>query len=235
MGQKVNPIGLRLGINRTWDSRWFARKEYGNLLLDDLGLRKFLQRRLSQAGLSRVVIERAARRTRITLHSARPGVVIGKKGADIEKLRTDIAKVTNSEVSLNILEIRKPEIDAKLIADGIAQQLERRVAFRRVMKRAVQSAMRLGAQGIRINCSGRLGGAEIARMEWYREGRVPLHTLRADIDFGYGTAKTTYGVCGVKVWVFKGEILAHDPMAQERRLSEGQPASHERGRRDSLG
>jgi len=235
MGQKVNPIGLRLGINRTWDSRWFARKEYGNLLLDDLGLRKFLQRRLSQAGLSRVVIERAARRTRITLHSARPGVVIGKKGADIEKLRTDIAKVTNSEVSLNILEIRKPDIDAKLIADGIAQQLERRVAFRRAMKRAVQSAMRLGAQGIRINCSGRLGGAEIARMEWYREGRVPLHTLRADIDFGYGTAKTTYGVCGVKVWVFKGEILAHDPMAQERRLSEGQPASHERGRRDSLG
>jgi small subunit ribosomal protein S3 len=235
MGQKVNPIGLRLGINRTWDSRWFARKEYGNLLLDDLGLRKFLQRRLSQAGLSRVVIERAARRTRITLHSARPGVVIGKKGADIEKLRTDIAKVTNSEVSLNILEIRKPEIDAKLIADGIAQQLERRVAFRRAMKRAVQSAMRLGALGIRINCSGRLGGAEIARMEWYREGRVPLHTLRADIDFGYGTAKTTYGVCGVKVWVFKGEILAHDPMAQERRLSEGQPASHERGRRDSLG
>ncbi len=235
MGQKVNPVGLRLGINRTWDSRWFARKEYGNLLLDDLGLRKFLQRRLSQAGLSRIVIERAARRTRITLHSARPGVVIGKKGADIEKLRTDLTKVTNSEVSLNIVEIRKPEIEAKLIADGIAQQLERRVAFRRAMKRAVQSAMRLGAQGIRINCSGRLGGAEIARMEWYREGRVPLHTLRADVDFGYGTAKTTYGVCGVKVWVFKGEILAHDPMAQEKRLSEGQPASHERGRREALG
>jgi small subunit ribosomal protein S3 len=235
MGQKVNPIGLRLGINRTWDSRWFARKEYSNLLLDDLGLRKFLQRRLSQAGLARVVIERAARRTRITLHSARPGVVIGKKGVDIEKLRTDLTKVTNSEVSLNIVEIRKPEIEAKLIADGIAQQLERRVAFRRAMKRAVQSAMRLGAQGIRINCSGRLGGAEIARMEWYREGRVPLHTLRADVDFGYGTAKTTYGVCGVKVWVFKGEILAHDPMAQDKRLNEGQPASHERGRREALG
>ena len=235
MGQKVNPIGLRLGINRTWDSRWFARKEYGNLLLDDLGLRKFLQRRLSQAGLSRVVIERAARRTRITLHSARPGVVIGKKGVDIEKLRTDLAKVTNSEVSLNIVEIRKPEIEAKLIADSIAQQLERRVAFRRAMKRAVQSAMRLGAQGIRINCSGRLGGAEIARMEWYREGRVPLHTLRADVDFGYGTAKTTYGVCGVKVWVFKGEILAHDPMAQEKRMTEGQPAGHERGRREPVG
>ena len=233
MGQKVNPIGLRLGINRTWDSRWFARKEYGNLLLDDLGLRKFLYRRLSQAGVSRVIIERAAKRTRITLHSARPGVVIGKKGADIEKLRTDIAKLTNSEVSLNIVEIRKPEIEAKLIAEGIAQQLERRVAFRRAMKRAVQSAMRLGAQGIRINCSGRLGGAEIARMEWYREGRVPLHTLRADVDFAYGTAKTTYGVCGVKVWVFKGEILAHDPMAHEKRMSEGQPASHERGRREA--
>jgi small subunit ribosomal protein S3 len=233
MGQKVNPIGLRLGINRTWDSRWFARKEYGNLLLDDLGLRKFLRQRLGQAGVSRVVIERAAKKTRITLHSARPGVVIGKKGADIEKLRTDIAKLTNSEVSLNIVEIRKPEIEAKLIADSIAQQLERRVAFRRAMKRAVQSAMRLGAQGIRINCSGRLGGAEIARMEWYREGRVPLHTLRADVDFAYGTAKTTYGVCGVKVWIFKGEILAHDPMAQERRMSEGQPASHDRGRREA--
>ena len=233
MGQKVNPIGLRLGINRTWESRWFARKEYGNLLLDDLGLRKFLHQRLGQAGVSRVVIERAAKKTRITLHSARPGVVIGKKGADIEKLRTDVAKLTDSDVSLNIVEIRKPEIEAKLIADSIAQQLERRVAFRRAMKRAVQSAMRLGAQGIRINCSGRLGGAEIARMEWYREGRVPLHTLRADVDFAYGTAKTTYGVCGVKVWVFKGEILAHDPMAQERRMNEGQSASHERGRREA--
>jgi len=233
MGQKVNPIGLRLGINRTWESRWFARKEYGNLLLDDLGLRRFLHQRLGQAGVSRVVIERAARKTRITLHSARPGVVIGKKGADIEKLRTDVAKLTDSDVSLNIVEIRKPEIEAKLIADSIAQQLERRVAFRRAMKRAVQSAMRLGAQGIRINCSGRLGGAEIARMEWYREGRVPLHTLRADVDFAYGTAKTTYGVCGVKVWVFKGEILAHDPMAHERRMNEGQPASHERGRREA--
>jgi small subunit ribosomal protein S3 len=235
MGQKVNPIGLRLGINRTWDSRWFARKEYGNLLLGDLGLRDFLQKRLTQAGVARVVIERAARKTRITLHTARPGVVIGKKGVDIEKLRTDIAKLSNSEVSLNIVEIRKPEIEAKLIADNIAQQLERRVAFRRAMKRAVQSAIRLGAQGIRINCSGRLGGAEIARMEWYREGRVPLHTLRADVDFGYGTAKTTYGVCGVKVWVFKGEILAHDPMAQEKRMMEGQPASHERSRREALG
>src|SRR5712691_13054756 len=180
MGQKVNPIGLRLGINRTWDSRWFSRKEYGNQLLDDLSLRRFLARRLTQAAVSRVLIERAAKKTRITLHSARPGVIIGKKGADIDKLRSDIAKVTNSEVSLNILEIRKPEIEAKLIAEGIAQQLERRVAFRRAMKRAVQSAMRFGAQGIRINCSGRLGGAEIARMEWYREGRVPSGAVDPD-------------------------------------------------------
>ena len=221
MGQKVNPIGLRLGINRTWDSRWFARKDYAGLLLDDLGLRRFLNRRLGQAGVSRIVIERAAKKSRITLHSARPGVIIGKKGADIEKLRTDIAKITASEVSLNIVEIRKPEIDAKLVADSIAQQLERRVAFRRAMKRAVQSAMRLGAQGIRINCSGRLGGAEIARMEWYREGRVPLHTLRADIDYGVSTAFTTFGTCGVKVWIFKGEILEHDPMAQDKKMAEG--------------
>ena len=220
MGQKVNPIGLRLGINRTWDSRWFAYKGYGAQLLDDLKLRKFLGARLSQAAIARILIERAAKKTRITLHSARPGVVIGKKGADIDKLRGDIAKMTTSEVSLNIVEIRKPEIEAKLIAEGIAQQRERRVAFRRAMKRAVQSAMRFGAQGIRINCSGRLGGAEIARMEWYREGRVPLHTLRADIDFGTATAKTTYGTCGVKFWIFKGEILEHDPMAQDRRLAE---------------
>jgi small subunit ribosomal protein S3 len=230
MGQKVHPAGLRLGINRTWDSRWFARRDYSTLLHEDLRLRKFLIERLAQAGVSRIVIERAAKKTRITIHSARPGVVIGKKGADIEKLRTDIAKMTKSEVSLNIVEIRKPEIDAKLIADGIAQQLERRVAFRRAMKRAVQSAMRLGAGGIRINCSGRLGGAEIARMEWYREGRVPLHTLRADVDFGVATAFTTYGTCGVKVWIFKGEIMEHDPMAQDKRMAEGEAG---RPRRDA--
>ena len=223
MGQKVNPVGLRLGINRTWDSRWFARRDYGSLLHEDIRLRKFLNERLSQAGASRIVIERAAKKTRITIHSARPGVVIGKKGADIEKLRVDIAKMTNSEVSLNIIEIRKPEIEAKLIAESIAQQLERRVAFRRAMKRAVQSAMRLGALGIRINCSGRLGGAEIARLEWYREGRVPLHTLRADVDFGTATAMTTYGTCGVKVWVFRGEVMQHDPMAQDKRAQEAQP------------
>ena len=230
MGQKVNPVGLRLGINRTWDSRWFARKDYGALLHEDIKLRKFLTDRLQQAGVSRIVVERAAKKARITIHSARPGVVIGKKGADIEKLRSDIAKMTSSEVSLNIIEIRKPEIDAKLIADGIAQQLERRVAFRRAMKRAVQSAMRLGAGGIRINCSGRLGGAEIARMEWYREGRVPLHTLRADVDYGLATAFTTYGTCGVKVWIFKGEIMEHDPMAQDKRMAEGDAG---RPRRDA--
>jgi small subunit ribosomal protein S3 len=224
MGQKVNPVGLRLGINRTWDSRWFARRDYSNLLHDDLKLRNFLQERLAQAGVSRVVIERPAKRARITIHTARPGVVIGKKGVDIEKLRADLAKMTGAEVNLNIVEIRKPEIDAKLVAEGIAQQLERRVAFRRAMKRAVQSAMRLGALGIRINCGGRLGGAEIARVEWYREGRVPLHTLRADVDFGRATARTTYGTCGVKVWVFKGEIMAHDPMAQDKRVMEQQVA-----------
>ena len=223
MGQKVNPIGLRVGINRTWDSRWFADAGYSKLLHEDLKLRKFLSDRLQQAGVSRIVIERPAKKARITIHSARPGVVIGKKGADIEKLRGDLGKMTNGEVNLNIVEIRKPEIDAKLIAENIAQQLERRVAFRRAMKRAVQSAMRLGAQGIRINCGGRLGGAEIARVEWYREGRVPLHTLRADIDFGTATAKTTYGTCGVKVWVFKGEIMAHDPMAQDKRAAEQAP------------
>jgi small subunit ribosomal protein S3 len=224
MGQKVNPIGLRVGINRTWDSRWFASRDFANLLHEDLKLKKYLSERLGQAGVSRIVIERPAKKARVTIHTARPGVVIGKKGADIEKLRADLAKMTGSEVSLNIVEIRKPEIDAKLIADNIAQQLERRVAFRRAMKRAVQSAMRLGALGIRINCSGRLGGAEIARMEWYREGRVPLHTLRAEIDFGESTAKTTYGTCGVKVWVFKGEIMAHDPMALDKRAMEHQAA-----------
>jgi small subunit ribosomal protein S3 len=221
MGQKINPIGLRLGINRTWDSRWYAtKKEYGALLQEDIKIRSYLMDRLKQAGVSRVLIERPHKKCRITIYSARPGVVIGKKGADIEKLKSELGKFTDSEIHLNIVEIRKPEIDAKLVADNIAQQLERRVAFRRAMKRAVQSAMRLGAQGIRINCTGRLGGAEIARIEWYREGRVPLHTLRADVDYGVATAKTTYGACGVKVWVFKGEIMEHDPLAQDKRLGE---------------
>jgi small subunit ribosomal protein S3 len=222
MGQKVNPIGLRLGINRTWESRWYADRDYGALLHEDLRIREFLRKRLTQAGVSRIIIERPAKKARISIHTARPGVVIGKKGADIEKLRRDLQDMTGGEVHLNIVEIRKPEIDATLVAENIAQQLERRVAFRRAMKRAVQSAMRLGAEGIRINCGGRLGGAEIARTEWYREGRVPLHTLRADVDYGEATALTTYGTCGVKVWVFKGEIMAHDPMAQDKKLQEAQ-------------
>jgi small subunit ribosomal protein S3 len=223
MGQKVNPIGMRLGVNRTWDSRWFAgRSEYGSLLHEDLKIRRTLQKKLKQAGVSKVVIERPHKKCRVTIYTARPGVVIGKKGADIEQLRGQLTKLTESEVHLNIVEIRKPEIDAKLIAENIAQQLERRVMFRRAMKRAVQSAMRLGAQGIRINCGGRLNGAEIARMEWYREGRVPLHTLRADIDYGTATAFTAYGTCGIKVWVFKGEIMEHDPMAQDKRAQEMQ-------------
>lgn len=224
MGQKVNPISIRLGVNRTWNSRWFASKDYADKLHEDLKIRNFLFKKLGpQAAVANITIERPAGKCRVTIHSARPGVVIGKKGADIEKLRSDIAKMTNGEVALNIVEIRKPEIDAKLVADNIAGQLERRVAFRRAMKRAVQSAIRLGALGIRINCSGRLGGAEIARLEWYREGRVPLHTLRADIDYGVSTAHTTMGTCGVKVWIFKGEILDHDPMAQEKRALENAP------------
>ncbi len=217
---------MRLGINRTWDSRWYAgKKEYGKLLQEDIKIREYLSDKLKQAGVSRIVIERPHKKCRITIHSARPGVVIGKKGADIEKLKSDVQKFTNDEVHLNIVEIRKPEIDAKLVAENIAQQLERRVAFRRVMKRAVQTAMRLGALGIRITCAGRLGGAEIARVEWYREGRVPLHTLRADIDYGVATAMTTYGTCGVKVWIFKGEIMEHDPLATEKRQAEAADAA----------
>jgi small subunit ribosomal protein S3 len=221
MGQKVNPIGLRLGINRTWDSRWVAGKtEFSTLLHEDIKIRAALMKLLKQAAVAKIVIERPHKKCRVTIYSARPGVVIGKKGADIEKLRSAVGMMTKSEVVLNIVEVRKPEIDATLVADAIAQQLERRVAFRRAMKRSVQSAMRLGAEGIRINCSGRLGGAEIARLEWYREGRVPLHTLRADIDYGVGTAFTTYGTCGIKVWIFKGEILEHDPMAQDKRMAD---------------
>lgn len=234
MGQKVNPVGLRLGVNRTWDSRWFADGEdYGRLLHQDIKLRKWLKARLYQAGVSRIIIERPHKKCRVTVYAARPGVIIGKKGADIEKLRKDISAMTEGEVFLNIVEVRKPEVDAQLIGEGIAQQLERRIAFRRAMKRAMQSAMRLGAKGVRINVSGRLGGAEIARMEWYREGRVPLHTLRADIDYGFTEAKTTYGIIGVKVWVFKGEVLEHDPMAQDKRwATEATGPGSDEGRRD---
>ena len=229
MGQKIKPIGLRVGINRTWDSRWYADSNYGDLLHKDIELRKHLMDRLKQAGISRVVIERPAGRARVTIYAGRPGLIIGKKGQDIEKLRSDLTKRVGTEVSLNIVEVRKPEIDAKLVGENIAQQLERRVGFRRAMKRAVQSAMRLGAQGVRINCAGRLGGAEIARTEWYREGRVPLHTLRAEVDYGEATAATTYGNIGIKVWVFKGEVIGHDPMAQDKRMAEQQSGASSRG------
>ncbi len=221
MGQKVNPTGLRLGINRTWDSRWYAEKDYAELLHADIEIRAFLNKKLAAAGISHIVIERPAKKARVTIYCARPGVIIGKKGQDIETLKKELTALSQGkEVSVNIVEVRKPEIDAKLVADNIAQQLEKRISFRRAMKRAVQSALRQGAQGIRINCGGRLGGAEIARVEWYREGRVPLHTLRADVDYGMSTAHTAYGTCGVKVWIYKGDILAHDPMAQDKRQTE---------------
>ncbi len=225
MGHKVNPIGLRLGINRTWESRWYAGADFGDLLHEDLAIRGYLTDKLAQAGISRILIERPAKKPRVTIYTARPGVVIGKKGADIDKLRGELNKLISSDVSINIVEIRKPEVDAQLVADNVAQQLTRRVSFRRAMKRAVQSSMRLGALGIRLNCAGRLGGAEIARTEWYREGRVPLHTLRADIDYGFAEAKTTYGICGVKCWIFKGEVIGHDPMARDKRLASEQPAA----------
>ena len=223
MGHKTNPIGLRLQINRTWDSRWFAEgRSYARLLKEDLTIRKFIVDSLPQAAISKVVIERPAKVCRVSIYAARPGVIIGQKGADIEKLRAKLSKLTASDVKLNIVEIRKPEIDAKLVAQGIADQLVRRVAFRRAMKRAVQSALRLGAEGIKITCGGRLGGAEIARVEWYREGRVPLHTLRANIDYAEAEAHTAYGVIGIKTWIFKGEILGHDPLAQDRLMLEAQ-------------
>ncbi|WP_323040400.1 30S ribosomal protein S3 [Gemmobacter sp.] len=233
MGQKVNPIGMRLQVNRTWDSRWYAdSKDYGNLLLEDLKMREFIHEEVKQAGVSRVIIERPHKKCRVTIHTARPGVIIGKKGADIETLRKKLSNFTKSELHLNIVEVRKPEVDAQLVAESIAQQMERRVSFRRAMKRAVQNAMRMGALGIRVNVGGRLGGAEIARTEWYREGRVPLHTLRADIDYALSEATTPYGIIGVKVWIFKGEIMEHDPQARDRRAAEGNDAPGPRPRRD---
>ncbi|TXH13100.1 MAG: 30S ribosomal protein S3 [Gammaproteobacteria bacterium] len=223
MGQKSNPIGLRLQINRTWDSRWYAEgADYGRMLLEDINIRKFIMKTLPQAAISKVVIERPAKLCRVSIYAARPGVIIGKKGAEIEKLKKVIGKFTDADVSLNIVEIREPEIDAKLVAQGVADQLIRRIAFRRAMKRAVQSALRLGAEGIKITCGGRLGGAEIARVEWYREGRVPLHTLRANVDYAEAEALTAYGIIGIKVWIFKGEILGHDPMATDRLMMEAQ-------------
>lgn len=214
MGQKVNPIGFRLGITKTWDSRWFGRKEFPDLVYEDRLIRRFLKKKLYHAGISKVEIERAANKVKIIIHTARPGIVIGKKGSEIEILKKELIKLVNREVMIDIQEVRKPEIDAQLIAESVASQLERRVAFRRAMKKAVSSAIKFGAQGIKIACAGRLAGAEMARREWYREGRVPLHTLRADIDYGIAESMTTYGVIGVQVLIFKGEVL-------EKRAAQG--------------
>ena len=213
MGQKVNPIGLRLGIVKTWESRWYADKQYADYIFEDHRIRQFVKKKLYHAGVSRIEIERSSKRVRLRIYTSRPGIVIGKKGAEISQLKTEIEKLTAHEIMIDIQEVRKPEIDAQLVAENVALQLERRVAFRRAMKRAVTSAMRFGAQGIKIAAAGRLGGAEMARAEWYREGRVPLHTLRADIDYGFAEAKTTYGIIGIKVFLFKGEILKKDTIA----------------------
>lgn len=210
MGQKVNPIGLRLGIVKTWESRWYSDKKYSEYILEDHKIRKFIKKKLNHAGISKIEIERSAKRIRLRIFTARPGIVIGKKGSEIELLKKELEKWVSQEVSIDIQEVRKPEIDAQLVAENVALQIERRVAFRRAMKRGVSSAMRFGALGVKIICAGRLGGAEMARTEWYREGRVPLHTLRADIDYGFTEAKTTYGIVGVKVFVFHGEILKKD-------------------------
>ena len=216
MGQKVHPVGFRLGVIRTWESKWYAEKDYAGLLHEDLKLRDYLKKRLHHAGISKVEIERAASKAKVNIFAARPGIIIGKKGSEVEALKKDLAKLTDKEIFINIQEVRKPEIDAQLVAENVALQLERRVAFRRAMKKAVSQALKFGAEGVKIECSGRLGGAEMSRREWYREGRVPLHTLRADIDYGFAEAKTTYGIIGVKVLVFKGEILDRDQLQQNR-------------------
>ena len=216
MGQKVNPIGMRLGINRTWNSRWYADKDYASYVYEDHKIRQFLKKKLYHAGISRIEIERSSKRIKMRIYAARPGIVIGKKGAEIEALKKELEKLVSAEVMVDIQEVRKPELDAQLVAENVANQLVRRIAFRRAMKRCVSSAMRFGAKGIKIICSGRLGGAEMARIEWYKEGRIPLHTLRADIDYGLAVAETTYGTIGVKVYIFKGEILSDDQMPAER-------------------
>tara|TARA_B100000989_G_scaffold253843_1_gene202352 strand:- start:755 stop:1432 length:678 start_codon:yes stop_codon:yes gene_type:complete len=217
MGQKVNPYGIRLGINKTWSSRWFSRNEYTKLLHQDLKIKSYVETKLKNASISKINIERAAKKLRLSIYSSRPGIIIGKKGADIETLKSDLSKMSNLEVFLDIKEVRKPEVEAKLVAENIASQLEKRISFRRAMKKAVQSAMRLGAKGVKVVCSGRLGGAEIARTEKYHEGSVPLHTLRGDIDYSTAEAETTYGICGIKVWINKGEILSKDPYASEKK------------------
>ncbi len=210
MGQKVNPIGLRLGIVKTWESKWYAGRNYSEYIFEDFKIRKFLKQKLYHAGISRIEIERSSNRIRLGIYTSRPGIVIGKKGAEIAQLKKTLEKMVKHEVLIDIQEVRKPEIDAQLVAENVALQIERRVAFRRAMKRCVASAMRFGAKGVKIICSGRLGGAEMARREWYKEGRIPLHTLRADIDYGFVAAQTTYGIIGVKVFIFKGEILKKD-------------------------
>lgn len=210
MGQKVHPVGFRLGVIRTWDSRWYAEENYADLVHEDIKLRDYLKKRLYHAGISKIEMERAANKAKINIYAARPGIIIGKKGSEVEALKKELAKLTDKEIFINIQEVRKPEIDAQLVAENVALQLERRVAFRRAMKKSVSQALKFGAQGIKINCSGRLGGAEMSRTEWYREGRVPLHTLRADIDYGFAEAKTTYGIIGVKVLIFKGEVLKQE-------------------------
>jgi len=210
LGQKVHPIGFRLGVIRSWDSKWYAEGDYAQLLHEDIKLREYLKKRLYHAGISKIELERAASKAKINIFAARPGIIIGKKGSEVEALKKELAKLTDKEVFINIQEVRKPEIDAQLVAESVALQLERRVAFRRAMKKSVSQALKFGAQGIKIHCSGRLGGAEMSRTEWYREGRVPLHTLRADIDYGFAEAKTTYGIIGVKVLIFKGEVLARE-------------------------
>ncbi len=217
MGQKVNPHGIRLGINKTWSSRWFSRSEYTKLLHQDLKIKEYVENKLKNASISKINIERAAKKLRLSIYSSRPGIIIGKKGADIESLKNNLSKLSNLEVFLDIKEVRKPEVEAKLVAENIANQLEKRISFRRAMKKAVQSAMRLGAKGVKVVCSGRLGGAEIARTEKYHEGSVPLHTLRGDIDYATAEAETTYGICGIKVWINKGEILSKDPYASEKK------------------
>jgi len=210
LGQKVHPVGFRLGVIRTWDSKWYAEGDYAKLLHEDIKLRSYLKKRLYHAGISKIELERAASKAKVNIFAARPGIIIGKKGSEVEALKKELAKLTDKEVFINIQEVRKPEIDAQLVAENVALQLERRVAFRRAMKKSVSQALKFGAQGIKINCSGRLGGAEMSRTEWYREGRVPLHTLRADIDYGFAEAKTTYGIIGVKVLIFKGEVLKQE-------------------------
>jgi small subunit ribosomal protein S3 len=220
MGQKVNPYGIRLGINKTWSSRWFSKNEYTKLLHQDLKIKNYVGKKLKNASISKINIERAAKKLRLSIFSSRPGIIIGKKGADIETLKNDLSKMSNLEVFLDIKEVRKPEVEAKLVAENIASQLEKRISFRRAMKKAVQSAMRLGAKGVKVVCSGRLGGAEIARTEKYHEGSVPLHTLRGDIDYATAEAETTYGICGIKVWINKGEILSKDPYASEKKQIE---------------